>query len=289
MVMIETSPRPLCINLAPTGMVPQKAHNPYTPISADEIVADVLECAHLGISMAHIHARDDSGEPVSDPQAFAPIFEGIRADTEGRNLVLCATTSGRKVKDFESRAAVLDLDGKAKPDLASLTLGSLNFMRQESVNAPDMIRRLLERMNERGIKPELEVFDLGMVNFAKVLIKEGLIKPPFYFNILVGNIASAQASLGHVNMLIDDLPDGAIWSLAGLGRFQKPVNGLAIATGGGVRVGLEDNLWLEETPKRLPARNIDLVERVHSMARAIGRPVATPAYVREQLRLSPSN
>ncbi|NVJ99186.1 MAG: 3-keto-5-aminohexanoate cleavage protein [Alphaproteobacteria bacterium] len=282
---MEAFPDPLVINLAPTGMIPRKEDNEHTPISSDEIVEDVISCAEVGITMAHLHARATDGEPISTPEAFRPILEGIRACDAGRDLILCVTTSGRKVKDFEARAAVLDMDGMAKPDMASLTLGSLNFLRQESVNSPDMIRRLLQRMNDRGIKPELEVFDLGMVNFAKVLIKEGLLKPPYYFNLLVGNIASAQANLGHINMLIDDLPDGSYWSLAGLGRFQKIANGLAISIGGGVRVGLEDNIWLEEKPNRIPAKNIDLVKRVHAFAGAMGRPVASPAGFREKLGL----
>ena len=157
--------QPLIINLAPTGMVPTRDMNRHVPITPREIVADVLAAAAIGIAMVHIHARDEDGEPTTDRETFARIIGGIREERE--DLVICATTSGRNGASIDQRLEVLDLPEDLRPDMASLTLSSLNFSRQASVNAPDTIRALAERMAERGVKPELEAFDLGMVNTSR--------------------------------------------------------------------------------------------------------------------------
>ena len=273
---------PLIINLAPTGMLPTRALTPHVPLTPEEIVEDVLRCAALGVSMVHLHARDAAGVPTQDPGLYREIIGAIRA--RNPELVIVTTTSGRRVPDVESRAATLRLEGTSRPDMASLTLGSMNFATQASVNEPKTIMRLAEIMRGRGIRPELEVFDLGMVNFAWILIDKGLIEPPFYFNILLGNPSTAQATLLHVASLIADLPPRSCWSLAGLGRFQVRANALAVVMGDGVRTGLEDNLWLDEERTRL-ASNAQLVARVVAQAVALGRPIAAPAQVRARLGL----
>lgn len=273
---------PLIINFAPNGMVPTKDQTPHVPVAAGEIVDDILACADLGATMIHVHARNSDATPANDPECFARIFVQVRRARP--DLVLIATTSGRKVSEFERRAAVLGLTGNARPDMASLTLSSLNFPGSASVNAPETIVGLAARMKELGIKPELEVFDLGMVNFAKYLIRKDLLAPPYYFNILLGNIASAQASLLHLAALVNDLPQPSVWSVAGIGEAQLPVNALGCVWADGVRVGIEDNLWFDPHRKRL-ATNADLVARVRDLARVIGRPVATSAETRRRLGL----
>ncbi|MGZ8917577.1 MAG: 3-keto-5-aminohexanoate cleavage protein, partial [Methylobacter sp.] len=137
-------------------------------------------------------------------------------------------------------------------------------------------------MRERGIKPELEVFDTGMVNFAKILIDKGLLTPPFYFNILLGNPGTAQATLLHLVAIVGDLPPQSIWSLAGIGRVQTRANGVGVVMGDGVRVGLEDNLWLDAARTQL-ATNSQLVQRVVDQAIALDRAIATPQAVRTLL------
>lgn len=150
------------------------------------------------------------------------------------------------------------------------------------MNSPEMIQYLASAMNERGIKPELEVFDVGMINYAKYLIKKGLLKPPYYFNLLLGNIACAQADPLYLGLMIKELPEGSVWSVAGIGRAQLQMNSMSIAIGGGVRVGLEDNIWYSEG--RL-ARNIDLLKRVHRIADANDRKVMKPQEFRELMEL----
>jgi 3-keto-5-aminohexanoate cleavage enzyme len=273
---------PLIINLAPTGMVPTRADSALVPLAIEEIADDVARCAALGVAMVHLHARDAGGAPTNDPAIVALLIETVRLRVP--DIVITATTSGRRAADVEQRAGALYLEGAAKPDMASLTLASMNFARDASVNAPATVMRLAEIMLERDIKPELEVFDLGMVNFAHVLIDKGLIKPPYYFNLLLGNPATAQATLLHLCMLVNDLPPGSVWSVAGIGRFQTRATALGVAMGDGVRTGLEDNLWLDDG-RTVKASNAQLVQRAAALAKAQGRPLASARDVRIRLGL----
>jgi len=277
----------LIINFAPTGMIPTKEMTPYVPISVSEIVEDVLEACELGISMVHLHARDPrSGKPTYKAEIFAEIIGGIRRFSP--ELIVCVSLSGRDFSEFEKRAEPLDLDGDLKPDMGSLILSSVNFNRQASINEPDMIQALALRMKERGICPELEAFDIGMINYARYLEKKALISPPYYFNLLLGNIACAQADLLHAGVMIRDLPERSIWSLAGIGDSQLPMNSVAIAMGGGVRVGLEDHIFFDGERTRL-ARNKDLLKRIHRIARGHDRPVMKAGELRQVLDLHEGN
>ncbi len=274
----------LIINLAPTGMVPTKETTPHVPLRTEEILEDVERCRAHGVAIVHVHARDGDGDgrPSHRAEHFAPIVAGIRAiDPE---LVVCVTCSGRFAVDLESRAEVLSLEGDAKPDMASLTLGSNNFARQASVNAPETICGLAERMRERGIKPELEVFEPGMVAFGRHLVERGLIEPPCYVNILLGNPGTSRLSPGSLGGFLAELPEDWTWAAAGIGRHQLPANAMAIAAGGHVRVGLEDNIWWDRA-RTTPATNEQLVQRVARLAEQLERPLATPAEVRARLGL----
>ena len=275
----------LIINFTPTGMIPVKKMTPHVPVSINELVEDVHCAWEAGITMVHLHARDEATEePRSDAYIYGRIIEGIRGFSQ--DLVLCVSLSGRLVQDVERRAEPLRLDDKLKPDMGSLTLGSMNFSRQASANDPDTIQRLAEIMRARGVKPELEVFDSGMINYARYLAEKGLIEPPFYFNLLFGNIATAQADVAQAGLMIRDLPDDSLWSLAGLGRAQLPMNMVSIAFGGGVRVGLEDNIWFDDERTRL-ASNLDLIRRIHDLAEIRAREVMTSGELRAKLQLAP--
>jgi len=275
------------INFTPNGMIPTRQMTPHVPLTVNEIVEDVHEAWEVGITMVHLHARDErSGEPTWQAEIYGKIIEGIRRFT--RDLVICVSLSGRTFQEFEKRAAPLSLTGELKPDMGSLTLSSVNFNHVASVNSPDMIQALAAEMQRRGILAEMEVFDLGMINYAKYLEKRGLLAPPHYFNLLLGNIACAQADLLHVGLMIHELPADSTWSLAGIGNAQLMMNAVAIAAGGGVRVGLEDNIWYDGYRTRL-ARNVDLVRRIHRLAEAHERPVMAPAQLRTLLNLQPGH
>lgn len=277
----------LIINLTPTGMIPTKEMTPHVPITVQEIVENVHEAVEIGITMVHIHARDEhTGEPTYRAEVYGDIIAGIRKFSS--DLVVSVSLSGRTFGEFEKRAEPLKLDGDVKPDMGSLTLSSVNFNREASVSSPDMIQALAREMRRRGVLPELEAFDAGMVNYAKYLERKGLLEPPHYFDLLLGNIACAQADLLHAGMMVRDLPPNSLWSLAGIGDAQLMVNSIAIAAGGGVRVGLEDNIWYDPGRTRL-ARNADLVRRIHRLAESNERRIMTPGELRRSLNLEDGN
>ena len=256
------------LNFAPTGMIPTKKMTPYVPVAVNETIDQVLEAAELGANMVHLHARDPySGEPTYKKEFYADIIREIRSHFP--KLIICVTTSGRNFSEFEKRSEVLDLDGELLPDFGSLTLSSLNFNQQASINSPQMIQALAQKMLERGIKPEMEVFDLGMINYARYLIHKDLIRPPYYFNLILGNIACAQSTLLNLGLMVNELPYGAIWSAAGVGDTQLTMNIMALISGGGVRVGLEDNIWFD-TDRTVLATNRDLIQRILKIADAMG-------------------
>ena len=277
----------LIIDFTPTGMIPTKSMTPHIPVNINEIIEDVHIAWELGITKVHLHARDPLTEsPTYKKDIYAAIIEGIRKFAP--SLVVCVSLSGRTFNKFEERSEALELEGYLKPDMGSLTLSSLNFNKIASINSPDMIMDLAAKMTKLGIVPELEAFDSGMINYAKYLIKNGFLIPPYYFNLLLGNIACAQADLLHAGLMIQDLPENSIWSLAGIGDQQLKMNSVAIAIGGGVRVGLEDNIWYDSSRTKL-ARNIDLLKRVHILASANCRQIMSSIEFRKKMNLENGN
>jgi 3-keto-5-aminohexanoate cleavage enzyme len=275
------------LNFTPTGMLPTKELTPFVPITPEEIIEEVHQAFEIGITMVHLHARDkETGLPTYKAEVYGSIIAGIRKFS--KELIICVSLSGRSITDFEKRAEPLQLTGDLKPDMGSLTLSSVNFNKTASMNSPDMIQALAAEMMKRGIAPELEAFDSGMVNYAKYLERKGLIKTPHYFNLIFGNIACAQADLLHTGIMIRDLPDNSFWSIGGVGDCQLMMNSIAISLSGGVRVGLEDNIWYDTGRTRL-ARNIDLVRRVHVLAEVNEKEIMKPAELRHLLSLENGN
>lgn len=268
------------IVLAPTGMVPTKAMTPHVPLSPAEIAADVKACADIGITSVHLHARDEDGKPTWKRDVFARLVAAVRE--QAPDVVINVTTSGRDWSEIERRADALALDGDLKPDLASLTLSSLNFLQSASVNAPHVVSELARIMSERGIVPELEIFDFGMINVARVMREKGQLPAPLVANLFFGNIAGMQATPAEFGVAIDRLPDQTLWSATGIGDYQFTAQALGVAAGGGVRVGLEDGIWFDRARTDL-ATNPRLVERVHALLELHGRSHLAPAAMRSFL------
>jgi len=249
----------LIINFCPTGMIPTKSQTPFIPVSPAEIIEQVHAANEIGITIAHLHARDEDGQPSYKKNVYRDIFDGVRKYCP--DLVICGSTSGRTFQEFEKRSEVIEL----QPDMCSLTLSSLNFYDQASLNSPDMIMKLAEKMLDYCVKPELECFHIGMINYGKYLIQKGMLEPPFYWNFLFGNIAGFQASPLQIGTALSELNDDHHFiSFGGIGQSQLTANAIAIACGYGVRVGLEDNIWLDKE-RKIKATNISLLERVHQM------------------------
>lgn len=273
----------LIINAAITGMVPTKDDTPHIPISVEEIIDDARRCRDAGASIVHLHARDEYGQPTYRKDIYEQILRGVREACP--DIILCVSTSGRVFKSFEQRSEVLECENPA-PEMASLTLGSMNFPKVESVNSPTMIESLAIKMRDRGIVPEWECFDLGMVDYSLYLINHGILKPPFYCNILLGSLGTLSATPFNLATITRTLPAGVTWAAAGIGRFQFQTNSLAITMGGHVRVGLEDNLWFDDDRTEL-ACNPRLIERLVKVADAVGREIATPDEAREMIGIKP--
>ncbi len=275
---------PYFINLACTGMLPNRSMSPHVPLNHQEIVDEAGRALELGVQMIHLHARDADGRPTSDPEPFGRMIESIRQLQGGGEVILCVTTSGRNDPAFERRSRVLELGGTMKPDMATLTLSSLNFPQQASINSPETIRALARRMQERNILPELEVFDLGMANFLTVLQREKLVPSQGYVNILLGNIAGAQATPLGFGAITAVLPASLLVGVAGIGRDQLPANVLGLLWADGVRVGIEDNLW-QDAARTIPASNGSLIRRLLAMADTFERPLMARLALRQRLGL----
>lgn len=250
-------------------MIPSKKDTRYVPVSTNEIIEQVHEAYEIGITLVHLHARDEDGFPTYKNDFYFPIFEGIRKYCP--TLVICASLSGRNHHEIEKRSEVLSL----LPDLGSLTLSSLNFSKQASINDPETIFALIHNMEKFGVNPELECFDSGMINFAKYLISKKMIKPPFYFNLIFGNLASTQADAAYIGLAIRDLPANSFWALGGIGHNQLTMNTFGIILGGGIRIGIEDNIWFDKSRKVLTT-NAMLLQRAHSLAEIHERKIMKP-------------
>ncbi|MGD8397723.1 MAG: 3-keto-5-aminohexanoate cleavage protein [Anaerolineae bacterium] len=272
-----TTQNPLIITVAPTGSVPTRAMNPHVPLTPEEIAAAAVRCREAGASLVHIHARDADGKPTLDPDVFERTHHLI---SERTDLVVQISTGGRAGTDPEARAAAVR---RIRPEMASLTTGSMNFPNQVYANGFEVIEHLAQAMVEAGTKPEMEIFEPGMIANALMLVDKGLATPPLHFDFVLGSRGSLPATPKNLVFLSESIPAGSTWTVAGIGRWQLPMAVLAVVMGGHVRVGLEDNLLYR---KGEPATNEQLVARVARIAAEVGRPLATPDEARTILGLS---
>jgi len=261
----------LIITIAPTGNVPVKSMTPHVPVTAAEIARDVVDCYDRGAAVAHLHARDAEGSPTSDLEYFSKIMQAI--DETGCPIVRQISTGARAGKTAEARAAALVLN----PVSASLSTGSSNFPRSANLNEPALIEYLANVMLARNIKPEIEVFDAAMIQNAIELQKRVLIKAPLQFNLVLGVKGSLPATAKNLFFLVESLPPDSIWTVSVIGPQHVSLSVMAMALGGHVRVGVEDNIYYS---KGVLATNVALVERIAAIAKAMGRELATPEDVR---------
>ncbi len=274
--------QPLLINVCLTGMIPTKKMTEFVPISVEEIAEQAINVYDEGARIVHLHARDEKGKPTWKGEVYEKMITLIKR--ERPKLICCISTSGRNWSEIERRSEALYITGNGKPDMASLTLGSLNFPSGPSINSIDMVTQLATIMKEQEIIPELEVFDPGMISLAKVLEANGVIQGKKYFNLLLGSLNSIPASVKDLDYLVSKIPENSTWAAAGIGQFQLPINVAAIVMGGNVRVGLEDNIFYDYEKKQL-ATNVELVKRLKRIANEIYRPIATPEIAREMIEL----
>ncbi len=268
----------LIITTALTGNVPTSERTPHVPLTSEEIARDVSRCADAGAALFHIHARDAQARPTLDLDVFKKTVRLIKA--RNPEVIIQLSTGARAGKDWEARANPVRL----LPEMASFTTGSNNLPGIVYENAPDFIRFLAEVFRDTGVKPEIEVFETGMINNALHLVTKGLLRPPLHFDFVLGAPGSMPGTVRNLVFLADSLPPDATWTVAGIGKAEIPLATAAIAMGGHVRVGIEDNLYL---PNGTLATNAQLVETIATIAKTMGRDLASPAEARRILSLDP--
>lgn len=240
------------INFCPTGTQPSR-ENSLAPIHVNEIVETVLSCLDIGITMIHLHARDELGQNTYKKEIFQRIIDGIKGHVP--ELVIGVSLSGRYFSDRALRAEVLSL----QPDFGSLTMSSMNFPKSASVNDPDTILWLIGEMDSHGVLPEIECFDVGMLNYTNYLLKKGILRNPLYLNVIFGNLFNAGTDIATIGSIISNLPQNAKVCFGGIGASQLKANVMGIMEADGARIGIEDNLYL--SGKNL-ATNEQLLQRL---------------------------
>jgi len=287
--------REVIITCAVTGAGDTADKHPSMPVKPDEIAGAALEAAQAGAAIAHIHVRDvETGVGNRDLALFREVVERIRAD--GTDVVINLTTGmggdffpsetdpavGGPGTDFAPPKERVRHVEELRPEICSLDCGSMNFGDGLAINTPQHLRTMAERIQRCGVKPELEVFELGHIWLAKQLIEAGLIEDPPLFQICLGIPWGAEANTETLQHMRDMLPAGALWAAFGIARMEFPMVAQAMLLGGHVRVGLEDNLYLD---RGVFASNAQLVERAVTIVETLGGRVLGPEEARQRLGL----
>jgi len=267
----------LIITVATTGAVTTRTETPYLPITPAEIADEVLRSYEAGAAVAHIHVRELDGTPSMNFEHFSEVVERVRSRCD---IVLCLTSSGGLNLQEEDRLRVCEL----RPELVSYDSGSVNFGPAVFINSPPFLEKLAQKAMEYGVKPEIEVFETGFIANAMAFGKKGLIKPPYHFQFVLGVPGGMPASPKNLLHLYETIPGGSTWSTIGIGRHQLSMTTMSMLMGGHVRVGMEDNVFLN--PGELARSNAQFVERAVRVARELGREIATPDEARQMLNVT---
>jgi uncharacterized protein (DUF849 family) len=283
------------VTCAVTGSGDTVGKHPAIPVTPEQIATAAVEAAQAGAAIAHIHVRDPAtGRAARRLDLYREVVERVRASGVDVVINLTAGMGGDYVPDEREpwrggpgsdMATVADRLAhveELRPEICTLDCGSMNYVGSAYVSTPDMLRAMAARIKDAGVKPEMEVFELGHVWQAKMLVQEGLIEPPPLFQLCMGILYGAEADPRAVLAMRDLLPPGAVFAAFGIGRMQMPMVAQAVVMGGHVRVGLEDNLWLD---KGVHASNADLVVRACEIVRLLGARVVGPEEARAKLGL----
>lgn len=268
--------QPVMITAAMVGAEVTRQQQPRLPVTPQEIISAAVACYEAGASIIHIHVRDAGGNATQDAGLFLEVVEGIRARCD---VITQVSTGGAVWMSAEERLQSIECG----PDMATLTTGTINFGNGVFKNDRQLVETFARRLRERGIVPELEIFDVGMLDEAMRLREMGLISDPLHFDFVMGVPGGLSADPAHLLHMTRSLPPGSTWSVAGMGRHQLLLGTIALAMGGNVRVGFEDNIYYRKG--RLATSNAELVAQIARLAQELDRPVATPAQAREILRL----
>lgn len=264
----------LIITCAVTGAEVTKKDNPAVPYSPEELAESSFAAVKAGASIIHLHVRHPDGTPAHQKAIFQETVALIRKKCDP---IIMVSTGGAVGMTVDERCEGLE----AGTEMASITTGTVNFGKDVFLNAPDMIEKIAGKIREKKIKPEIEIFDAGMVDNAAALVKKGLLSAPVQYQFVLGVAGGLGASARNLTYLADSVPPGSTWCVAGVGRHQFTMAAHAILMGGHVRVGLEDNVYLRKGV--LAPSNAALVERAAGIAKEFDRELADPAEARRLL------
>lgn len=267
----------LIITAAICGAEVTKENNPAVPYTVEEIAREAYEAYKAGAAIIHLHVREDDGTPTQSKARFKACIDAIKAKCP--DVIIQPSTGGAVGMTDLERLEPTELG----IEMATLDCGTCNFGGDEIfVNTENTIKNFGKIMIERNVKPEIEVFDKGMVDYAIRYAKQGYIKEPMHFDFVLGVQMSASAR--DLVFISESIPAGSTWTVSGIGRHEFPMAAMAIAMGGHVRVGFEDNVYIEKGV--LAKSNAELVEKVVRLAKELGREIATPDEARRILSLT---
>lgn len=268
---------PLIITCAITGAETTKDKQPALPITPEEQGISAREAMEAGASVIHLHVRDSHGRPSQNIDDFRRSIQEIKKQC-GEEIIIQISTGGAVGETIQNRSRPLTL----KPEMASLNIGSLNFGDDVFINAPKDVQEMAREIDQNGVTPELEIYEMGHLESAYTLLKKGVIKLPFHVQFVLGVPGGMSGEIDNLNHLVryfeSKKTPQCSWGVAGIGRYQLPMAEAAIERGGHVRVGFEDNIFYSKGV--LATSNAQLVERVASLAREAGRVIATPTQAR---------
>lgn len=268
----------LIITCAISGAEVTKEHNPAVPYTVNEMAQSAYEAYKAGAAIIHLHARYDDGSPTQDPQRYAEIIKAIKELAP--DVIIQVSTGGAVGMSRDERLGPVVLN----PEMATLDCGTLNFGGDEIfINTENDIKYFSKALEDRKIFKELECFEKGHVDTVLKLAKRGYINPPYHFSFVLGVNGGMSGEMRDFLYMRESIPSDVTYSVAGVGRFEFTLAGLAIIDGGHVRVGLEDNIFIEKGV--LAPSNAALVEKVVKLAKLYNRPIASPAEAREILRM----
>lgn len=268
---------PVVITVAPTGPLTTRENHPGLPLHPAEIGQAVAEAAEAGAAVAHIHARDEEGLPTADPEIYAAIAAEIRSRCD---IVVQASTGVGLDVSCEDRLEIATAEG-LDVAMATLNPGSMTFGKGTFNNPPWFVEALAAALRDRGMLPELELYDFGHVGLCLDLVRRGLVQEPLQFSFVMGVHGGMPGDPALLPQLVSMLPEGSAWQAIGIGRAQLPLSLAALALGGNLRVGFEDNVYFSRG--ELAESNAQFVERAADLVHTAGREVATAAQVRERL------
>ncbi|NVM26707.1 MAG: 3-keto-5-aminohexanoate cleavage protein [Desulfobacterales bacterium] len=267
------------ITAAITGSRITREQTPYIPYTPEEIAQSAIGCWNAGAAIVHVHVRDlKTGLGTQDLELFRQVVEPLREKTD---LLLCLTTSGIAGRNLPVKDRLVSLE--LKPELASFDAGSINLGGGVFSNPPEFLDEAARAMKEKGVKPEIEIFDSGMIVTALRMRDEGKLDEPLHFQFVLGTLWGAPATPKSLLYLCELIPESATWSVIGIGIGHLPMSMMGLIMGGHIRVGMEDNIYC--TRGELAKTNAQFVERIVRIAREYGREVATPDEARALLGL----